>query len=115
CGDEKQTFEHISTRAKLVAAALRRAGVRPEERVLIVLPDGIEFAESWFGVLRCGAVFAMVNPLLHAETYAGYLEYSKARVVITHSDVLPEIAPAIRASRWCKTVLVVGQDAAEFL
>jgi benzoate-CoA ligase family protein len=115
CGDETRTFEQVSSRARQVAAALRRAGVRPEERVLIVLPDGIEFAESWFGVLRCGAVFAMVNPLLHRDAYAGYLEYSKARVVITHSDVLSEIAPAVRASRFCKTVLVVGPEAGEFL
>lgn len=114
CGDESRTFADVSRRAKLVAAALRRAGVRPEERVLIVLPDGIEFAESWFGVLRAGAVFAMVNPLLHQDSYASYLAYSKARVVITHSDVLSEIGPAIRASRLCKTAFVVGPDAGAF-
>src|SRR4029078_9293740 len=91
CGDEARTFEQLSTRAKLVAAALRRAGVRPEERVLIVLPDGIEFVETWFGVLRAGAVFAMVNPLLKKDEYAKYLEYTKARVLVTHEDVIPEI------------------------
>jgi benzoate-CoA ligase len=114
CGDETRTFEQISTRARLVAAALRRAGVRPEERVLIVLPDGIEFAEAWFGALRAGAVFAMVNPLLHKAAYADYLAYSKARVVVTHADVLAEIGPAVRESRLCKTVLVVGTDAGGF-
>src|SRR4249920_827616 len=76
-GEETRTFEQVSTRAKLVAAALRRAGVRPEERVLIVLPDGIEFVETWFGVLRAGGVFAMVNPLLKKDEYAKYLEYTK--------------------------------------
>lgn len=113
-GDERRSFEEVSLRARRVAAALRRAGVRPEERVLLVLPDGFEFAESWFGVLRAGAVFAMVNPLLKRESFDDYLEYSKARVVITHSDVLPEIGPAIRASRLCKTALVVGPDAGGF-
>ena len=114
CGDERRTFAQVSTRARQVAAALRRAGVRPEERVLIVLPDGIEFAESWFGVLRAGGVFAMVNPLLKRESYDDYLEYTKARVVVTHTDVLPEIGPAARASRLCRTVLVVGPDAGGF-
>ena len=110
CGELSITFARLSERTRQVAAALRRAGHRPEERVLIVLPDGIEFAESWFGVLRAGGVFAMVNPLLHAKDYAGYLEYTKARIVITHSDVLPEIGPALTGARLVETVFVVGPD-----
>src|SRR5690349_14242246 len=113
-GDRSATFEEVSTRAKLVAAALRRAGVRPEERVLVVLPDVIEFAEAWFGVLRAGGVFAMVNPLLHREQYAEYLDYTKARVVITHSDVLAEIGPALREARLPVQAFVVGPDEGDF-
>jgi len=111
CGDETRTYAQVVERSKLVAAALRRAGVRPEERVLIVLPDGFEFAETWFGVLRAGAVFAMVNPLLKREDYEKYLEYTKARVVVTHQDAIPEIGPALSTARFCETALVVGDDA----
>ncbi len=45
-GDETRTFAEVSAGAARVAAALRRCGVRPEERVLIVLPDRFEFAEA---------------------------------------------------------------------
>ncbi len=114
-GAERRTYAEVSERAARAAGALRLAGVRPEERVLIVLPDGFEFAEVFFGVLRAGAVFAMVNPLLKREEYAYYLEYSKARVVVTHASVLPEIGPAVQASRLCETVLVVGGDAGDFM
>jgi len=113
-GDRARTYMQVSERAQRVAAALRRAGVRPEERVLIVLPDVLEFADAWFGTLRAGGVFAMVNPLLHRDAYAEYLDYTKARVVITHTDVLPEIGPAIRASRLCREAFVVGPDAGGF-
>jgi benzoate-CoA ligase len=81
-GDELRTYGRLIERSRRVAAALRRAGVRPEERVLMALPDGFEFAETWFGVLRAGAVFAMVNPLLPAEEYEYYLRYTKARVAV---------------------------------
>jgi benzoate-CoA ligase len=113
-GNERRTYAEVAERAARVAGALRLAGVRPEERVLIVLPDGFEFAEVFFGVLRAGAVFAMVNPLLKREEYAYYLEYSKCRVVVTHASVLPELGPAARAARLCETVLVVG-EADEFV
>lgn len=107
-GDEVRTYGRIAERSARLAAALRRAGVRPEERVLLVLPDGFEFAESFFGVLRAGAVFAMVNPLLKQEEYRYYLEYSKARVVIAHASTLPELGAAFEAARLAETLLVVG-------
>jgi benzoate-CoA ligase family protein len=118
CGGATRTYGQVAERARRVAGALRLAGVRPEERVLIILPDGFEFAESFFGTLRAGAVFAMVNPLLKRGDFEHYLDYAKPRVVICHMDVLPELAEAARESRFVETVLVVGAtdeiDAAGF-
>lgn len=113
-GDEQRTYGEVAARAARLAGALRRAGVRPEERVLIVLPDGFEFAETFFGVLRAGGVFAMVNPLLKQADFAYYLDYTKARAVVTHASVLPELGPAARAARLCESILVVGEDAGGF-
>ena len=98
-GDRGRTYAEVHEGVRRIAAALRGAGVRPEERVLIVLPDGFEFVEAWFATLRVGAVFAMVNPLLKAKDYAYYLEYSRAAAVFTHESVLPEIAEALRGAR----------------
>ncbi|MFT5292274.1 MAG: benzoate-CoA ligase family protein [Planctomycetota bacterium] len=113
-GDETRTYAQLSDRAARMAAALRRAGVRPEERVLIILPDGFEFAEAFFGTLRAGAVFAMVNPLLKAKDFEYALRYTKARVVITASSVLPELAAVAEAAPLCETVFVVGDDIGGF-
>ena len=108
-GEQHRTYAQVAGRSRRVAAALRRAGVRPEERVLIVLPDRFEFAETWFGVLRAGAVFAMVNPLMKRAQFDYYLEYTKARVVVASAGSLEELAPAVRAARRPPEVLVVGE------
>ncbi|HEX6883862.1 MAG TPA: benzoate-CoA ligase family protein [Planctomycetota bacterium] len=113
-GREKRTYSEIAARVRKLAACLRRARVRPEERVLLVLPDRFEFAEAFFGVLRVGGVFAMVNPLLKREELAYYLAYTKARVAIVHSEVLPEFAPAAEKARHLETVLVVGPERGGF-
>jgi len=107
-GDEARTYAEVSAGANRLTAALRRAGLRPEERVLIVLPDGFEFVEAWCAVVRAGGVFAMLNPLLKRKDYAYALEYTKASVVITHERVLPEIEESLRASRHLKAAFVVG-------
>ena len=110
CGDETRTYAQIAERVRRATAAFRCLGARPEERVLIVLPDCFEFAEAWFATLRAGGVFAMVSPLLHRADYEHYLEYSKARIVVAHASVLPELGAAARAARWCESLLVVGGD-----
>ena len=109
-GEEAWTYEQLVTRSRQAAAALRRVGVQAEDRVLIVLPDGVEFVEAWFGTLRAGAVFAMVNPLLHAEQYSEYLDYVKPRAVITHESVLPALLDALQAARFQPPVFVVGES-----
>lgn len=104
--DDYRTYRQISEAAQRLAGALRLLGVRPEERVLIVLPDGFTFAETFFGVLRAGGVFAMVNPLLKAGDFEHYLAYAKPRVVVTHADVLPELIDAAKRSPYVETMLV---------
>ncbi len=114
CEGETRTYASLLERVKSLTVHFREIGVRPEERVLIILPDGLEFVETWFATLRAGAVFAMVNPLLKSEDFAKYLEYTKARVVVTCSEALGEVGPAARASTWCEEVLVVGEETEEF-
>ncbi len=114
CGDARRSYAEVARRARCVAAALRRSGLRPEERVLMVLPDGFAFAETWFGILRAGGVFAMANPLQKREQFAELLDYTKARVVVAGSEALPELAPAIRAARLGPKLWVVGDDAQGF-
>lgn len=107
-GDATQTYAELIQRSRGVTAVLRGLGVRPEERVLLVLPDGFEYGEAFFGVLRAGGVFAMVNPLLKRADYDYYLAYTKARVVITSPGVLPELIAAADDCETCETVLCTG-------
>ena len=45
-GEDSRTYGEIAARVRRLTAFLRSAGVRPEDRVLIVLPDGFAFAEA---------------------------------------------------------------------
>ena len=101
------SYAQILEGVQRLATVLRERGVRAEDRVLIVLPDRMEFALAFFATLRVGAVFAMVNPLLKRKDFEAYLEYTKARCVITHDSVLGEIGAAAQDSKFCDSMLVV--------
>jgi benzoate-CoA ligase len=69
CGAKQYTYREVQQMANEVGNVLLRLGVEMEDRVLIVLPDSIEFVATWFGVAKIGAVITMVNTILPAADY----------------------------------------------
>jgi benzoate-CoA ligase len=113
--DETYTYGETVRMANRAGNALREIGVEIEDRVLIVLPDCPEFVWTWFGASRIGAVITMVNPLLPAEDYKYYLEYTRARCAVIHESLLKNFEEATRDARYLRNVLVVGKEHGRFL
>jgi len=107
---EDQTFTYGETArmSNRAGNALREFGLDIEDRVLIVLPDCPEFVWTWFGAARIGAVITMVNPLLPAEDYKYYLDYTRARVAVIHESLLKTFNEAAAEAHYLHAVLVVG-------
>jgi len=106
--DETFTYGETALMSNRAGNALRELGVEIEDRVLIVLPDCPAFVWTWFGAARIGAVITMVNPLLPAEDYKYYLDYTRATVAIIHESLLRTFSEAAAESRYLRAVLVVG-------
>ena len=104
------TYGEVQSLADRAARALRELGVGVEDRVRLVLPDGIEFVAAWFGTLKAGAVFAMANTILPEAAYAYYLDYTRAPVVVIHEDLLPKIGPLALEARHLRHLLVVERE-----
>ncbi len=102
------TYTQLSGEVERVQSVLQELGVSPEDRVLLVLPDVPEFVTTWLAVLRGGAVFAMVNPLLPADDYEYYLEYSRAPVAVVHETAWENLSQVLSRARHLRHVLTVG-------
>src|SRR5207249_2150182 len=93
CGDERVTYAQLLDRVNRCGSALRdRFGVRPEERVVLLLVDGPAFAYSFFGAIKIGAVPIPINTLWKAADYRYVFNDSGARVVIVSAELAPQIA-----------------------
>ena len=107
--DEAYTYREVQARANRFANVLRELGVAVEDRVLLVLPDRPEFAFAWFGAAKAGAVIAMVNPLLPAEDFVHYFEYSRAKLAVVDAATLDRLDPLRDSFRHLRHLLVVGE------
>ena len=47
--------------ARSIAGSLRDRGARPNDRVVVVLPNSIEFVEVWFALVLLGAVTSAID------------------------------------------------------
>jgi benzoate-CoA ligase family protein len=108
--EQSWTYGDAAHMANRVGNVLRDLGVEIEDRVLIVLPDCPEFVWTWFGAARIGAVITMVNPLLPADDYRYYLEYTRARVAVVHESLLKTFAEAAQDADYLRAVLVVRNE-----
>jgi len=109
--DRDLTYAEVQTLADRFARALLEVGVRPEERVLIALPDGAEFVGALFGTLKIGAVVVMVNPGRSPQDLAALFDYSRAGCVVVDGTVLESFEAALGAADRRPPLLVVGGDA----
>ncbi|HXO33387.1 MAG TPA: benzoate-CoA ligase family protein [Candidatus Acidoferrales bacterium] len=111
CGDIQVTYRELFERVNQVGNGLRSLGVRIEERVLLLLLDTPEFAVSFFGAIKIGAVPVPVNTLLKPADYAYLLNNSRARVAIVSESLLSLIDATPRHQlRYLETIVVVGDE-----
>ena len=109
------TYREVQVMANRFGHVLRRAGVEPEQRVIIALPDGPEFVAALFGTLKIGAVVVMVNPYLKPDAIEYFYGYTRATVALVHEDTREAFEEAAANAPHLKSLLVVGDPSFEEL
>jgi benzoate-CoA ligase family protein len=89
CGDERVTYQQLLENTNRAGNSMLALGVRPEERVLLLLLDTPEFLYSFFGAIRIGAVAVPVNTQAKPQDYEYILNDCRARVAIVSEPLLP--------------------------
>jgi len=124
--DKQYTYADVQAMANRMGNVLISLGVEMEDRVLIALPDSIEFVSTWFAITKVGAVIAMVNgglggkfgghsgtivnTILPPADYEYYLDYTRAKVAVVEVSVMERFAPAAARSRYLRHTVVVGTE-----
>ncbi|HEY6887606.1 MAG TPA: long-chain fatty acid--CoA ligase [Solirubrobacter sp.] len=79
--DVELTYGELDAATTRVAGLLRAKGVRPGDRVAIMLPNTPHFAACYYGALRAGAVVVPMHVLLKHREVAFYLQDSGAKAL----------------------------------
>lgn len=86
---EPHTFAAMDASANRLANALAALGVQHGERVLVMLPNSIEFLQAWFGLSRLGAVLVPVNTAYKGAFLEHVINNAAARFIFIDRDYVP--------------------------
>ena len=90
---ESLSFEQLDRAAAQVAAGLHERGLGEGSVLALVLPSGFDYAATYLGAARLGAVTAGVNPLLTPAEVAGCLDRLRADLVVVDPGLTHLVAP----------------------
>ena len=107
CGSRRATFASFNARVNRLANALVAHGLRPGERVALILPSDLEALEAYGACEKAGFVAVPMNTRLHAREVADILIDSEPAAVIYDArvaDILPERASFANSIRFTCSV-----------
>ena len=102
-GNRRFDYRGLNARCNRVAHALQASGVKPGDRVALLLMNSAEFVESFFAAAKIGAVNVPLNWRLVADELEFILEDAGATVLLFSENFAPLAAELQR--RGAKTDL----------
>jgi len=104
------TYGEWDAAANRLGNWLQGFGIRPGERVAVLLANSLEFLIAYFGILKIGAVVVPVNIMYRAGEVKYVLNNAAPRVLIAGADYLQVVQDVWTDCPLLEHVVVVGGD-----
>lgn len=93
------TYSQLAATVERCAAGLMRLGLRPGERLLMVVKDCPAFFYVFWGAIKAGIIPVPLNTLLRHETYAFMIDDAGAAGIVHSAEYAAEIQAALAGCR----------------
>jgi fatty-acyl-CoA synthase len=111
-GARSWTYREFFARAKRLASALVKRGIKRGDTVAVVLPNVPAMLEVHYGVAMAGAVLNSINTRLDSTIIAFTLDHGEAKVLITDREYSKTVKSALTLCN--AKPLVIDYDDPEF-
>src|SRR2546426_6814051 len=109
CGGRTLTYAELAEEVRRVAAGLRSLGVRPEERVMFCMADGIELLSGILAAMRIGAVPVPVSTMVTGDELAVMVVDARTRILCVSTEFAAAAAAALAVAPEVVHVVVDGE------
>ncbi len=110
-GTSTATFAELAEHTDRFAQLLRNLGIASGERVLIRLPNSLDYPTAFLGAMKRGAIAVPTSTLLVAEEVRYLADDSGASVLVTHKSMWPSLSRELDAVSSLQHVILSGEGA----
>ncbi len=107
-GKSRFSYAQFYERARRLASALAKKGVKRGDVVSAMLPNVPAMLDAHYGVPMLGAVLNTINTRLDADTVAYILAHGEAKALITDRVFASVVGPALKGLK--RRILVIEVD-----
>ena len=107
-GTSQITFSALSERTSRFAQLLRNYGIEPGERILIRLPNSLDYPTAFLGAMKRGAISVPTSTLLTAEEVAYLAKDAGASVLVTDKEAWEKLKGHLEGADNLRHVLLSG-------
>jgi len=107
-GTSTATFSELAVRTSRFAQLLRNLGVGPGVRVLVRLPNCLDYPTAFLGAMKAGAISVPTSALLVAEEVRYLAEDSGAEVLVTTKSMWSELRRELAHLNSLRHVILAG-------
>ena len=107
-GISSATFAQLARNSSQFAQLLRNHGADAGDRVLIRLPNSLDFPTAFLGTMKRGAVAVPTSTLLVAEEVRYLAQNSGALFMVTHKSMWPELKDQLSDLQTLNHVFLAG-------
>jgi len=114
-GTTRITYAELSDRTARFAQLLRAMGISVGDRVLVRLPNSIDYPTAFLGTLKRGAIAVPTSTLLTAEEVRYLLQDSEAVALVIDEESWTRMEPTLRGASLLREVILAGEPLARAL
>jgi long-chain acyl-CoA synthetase len=86
CEKQKRTFKQFYERVMTFGSGLAGLGVKPGDKIALLLNNSIEFLETYFGVIAAGGIIVPINTFLKADEIIYIMNNCGCKALVTSAD-----------------------------
>jgi 4-hydroxybenzoate-CoA ligase len=109
--DRSLSYGELQARTCRFASALKKLGLRPEERLGLLLYDTVDFPVAFWGGVRAGIVVLPLNTLLTTEQYAYILGDSRVSAIVASASLAKTLLPVLDRMPRLRSIILVDAGA----
>src|SRR6266702_5620380 len=108
---ERLTFATARADMQYAAARFQDMGVRPGDRVVLIMGNSSDFVRIWLALMSMGAVSVLINIELSGPFLKHQIALADASLIVSDAACLESVKVAAQNTLGARPIVVVGGDA----